>query len=118
MPGVKVEGAALGGTVENSFYKIKLDDKSGQLLNWEDKRLKGFFEGWGEPGAMHPMHYTPDVYRAGSPWSHAEDWKQPEAHEIRGPLFYESTRLGPMPGAPELEADRCRDPLHASSRAS
>jgi hypothetical protein len=104
--GVHVEGGPIGGTVETPRYKIKLDDKSGQLFTWEDKLLKTVFdclEPSLNPPALRAMHYTPDVYRPGVPWSHADDWNHPESHEVRGPLFYETVRLGPMPGAPEME---------------
>lgn len=105
--GVRVEGGAIGGTVETARFKIKLDDKSGQLYTWEDKNLKVLFDCW-EPGAKPPalraMHYTPDVFRPGVAWSHADDWQQPESQEVRGPLFYETMRRGPMPGAPEIES--------------
>lgn len=104
-PPVRLEGAALGGTVENQFYKIELDSESGQLLDWNDKRLGftfDFLEKRDNPPKRHDMHYTPDVYRAGSAWSHVGDWKKPEAHELRGPIFCETIRLGEMPGAPEL----------------
>jgi len=102
---INFTGGALGGSVENEFYKIDLDAESGQMMAWRDKRLDFTFD-WMEnrenPPRRLAMQYTPDVYRAGSPWSHSSDWKKPEAHELRGPVFAETLRLGPMPGAPEL----------------
>jgi len=105
-PLVKVEGGAVGGTIETEQFKIKLDDKSGQLLTWEDKTLKTVFdclEPSGTPPYLRAMHYTPDAYRPGASWSHVEDWVQPPSQETRGLLFYETVRLGAMPGVPELE---------------
>ena len=104
---LKLEGGALGGTVDNRHYTIGLDPKSGQLMEWRDKRLDVRFHYW-ETQGREPyefgMNYTPDAYRKGSPWSHVSDWKAPETQTLAGPVFCETVRWGEMPGAPELSA--------------
>ncbi|HVF09278.1 MAG TPA: hypothetical protein VNA16_00645, partial [Abditibacteriaceae bacterium] len=102
---ITFQGSALGGSIENEFYKVDLAVESGQMMALHDKRVDfafNFIDKRANPPQPLEMQYTPDVYRAGSPWSHASDWKKPEAHELRGSIFCETLRHGPMPGAPEL----------------
>lgn len=104
---VRLQGSAIGGTVENRFYRIALQEQGGQLESWFDKRFNlkfEYFEGRSNPPGPHPIQITPDVFRHGAPWSHASDWKEPAKREIAGPVFVETIRGGPMAGAPEILA--------------
>jgi len=103
--GIDVKGSAIGGTVENEHYKIKLARKSGQLESWLDKRLGvnfRYIEDRAKPPGPFPISITPDLYRYGVPWSHASDWERARKRERLGPIFYETVRGGPMPGVPEV----------------
>jgi len=104
---VRLNGNALGGTVENTDYTIKLDTQSGQLFTWYDKRLDMRFE-YVDPRLeknenAQVMHRTPDVYPY-DPWSHAFDWRNPVNRTIAGPVFCETLRWGDMPGVPQVFA--------------
>ena len=104
---VSLQGGARGGTVENAFYAIHLDPQSGQMLRWEDKRLKTTFAYIDArpvvKDSLTVMHRTPDLFRVGAPWSHALEWTNPATRVISGPLFCETIRWGPMPAAPEVQ---------------
>jgi len=102
---VNLEGGALGGTVSNDAYEIKLDDTCGQFYTWYDKRLKVKFEYKdtrpGVTGQQAVIHRTPDLYRANKSWTHALDWKTPENRVVTGPVMVETIRWGEMPWVPE-----------------
>ena len=104
--GVRLEGGAMGGTVENELYRIKLESKSGQLLAWHDKGTGVDFRYEADadnPGSRAAMNYTPDIYAIGVNWSHSDDWRGPEASELIGPVFCETTRRGPMHQVPQVQ---------------
>jgi len=103
---IKLEGGALGGTVSSADYDILLDELSGQLFSWRDKRLNVNYE-YRDPrpqvtGSGLVIHETPDLYQPGVPWSHANDWKNPQNCSLAGPVFVETLRWGEMPGVPEV----------------
>lgn len=99
---LRVVGPSLGGTVENRYYNITLDQKSGQIgtvrLKERPKARLYFAQG--------PIHWNPDIYAPGlAPWSHTMEWNPPPHRvEIRGPVLYRTTRWGPMPGVPQASA--------------
>jgi len=104
-PGVKLEGGALGGVVENRFYRIALDPRCGLMRSWHDKATGTDFQFVvrRRRGTRHDvMNYTPDVYRVGAPWSHTSDWQQPENRVLSGPVFCETSLWGPMRRVPEV----------------
>ncbi len=45
------------------------------------------------------INRTPDVYRAGQPWSHVFSWNPGQYEEtlVQGPVFIETFRRGVMP---------------------
>ncbi|NQU10992.1 hypothetical protein HQ590_09395 [bacterium] len=104
---IRMESAGNITVVDNGLYTIRLSRRSGQMLTWED-RPRGVRLEYVDPRKLaeddRVINRTPDVYRAGRPWSHVFDWKPGEYQqaEIRGPVFVETTRWGPMPGAEEL----------------
>jgi len=103
---ISLEGGALGGTVSNDAYQIKLDETCGQFHTWYDKRLQVKFEYKDTrqevTGNQAVIHRTPDMYRANAPWTHALDWVKPANRVIIGPVMVETLRWGDMPGAPEV----------------
>ena len=106
-PPIRMEGSAPGGTVENSHYRITLDPRCGLLQVWHDKPTGvdfHYLEKRGDPPFEFAMNYTPDVYRVGQPWSHAMDWREPNAQTLRGPVFCETSVWAPMPNVPEIQA--------------
>jgi len=102
---IKLDGGALGGTVSNDAYEIKLDDTCGQFFSWIDKRLGVKFEYKdtrpGVVGQQAVIHRTPDLYRANKSWTHALDWKAPANRVVTGPVMVETVRWGEMPWVPE-----------------
>lgn len=98
----RLEGGPVRGTVEHSAYRIQLDDPSGQLGAWYDRALDVEFAftrpSRGGEVRYNAMHYTPDVFDDRVPWAHADDWVDPEARVIAGPVFLDTIRHGPMPG--------------------
>jgi len=88
--------------VENAFYSIRMSPLSGQFMTWDDKALKTRFD-YVDPRKLEEsarvINRTPDVYRPGTTWSHALDWKTGEYQRvmIRGPVFLETIRWGKLP---------------------
>ena len=104
---VSLEGSALGGRVQNEHYVIELEADSGQLVRWDEKntgRSFTFLRDPADPASRGAMHYTPDVYRIGASWAHADDWDGPPFQEVRGPVFCETARWAPMRDVPEVTA--------------
>lgn len=101
---IRLKGGALGGTVQNNFYSIELHKLSGQIFRWQEKGVGTAFEyvDLQKEALKTGIHQTPDAGRVGSPWTHTYDWRNPEHRSIEGPVFVETLRWGPMPGAPEL----------------
>jgi len=98
-----------GTFIENSFYRIQLCPKSGQMFSWFDKRLSVELK-YDDPRKLRPdlrvINRTPDVCREGKPWSHAFDW-DPDEYETRalaGRIFCETIRWGKMHEVPEASA--------------
>jgi hypothetical protein len=90
-----VSGQGLGKMIENSFYKIALQDKSGAIHEITEKatgiRLEHKLETNGA------VHWNPDVYAPPHAWYHASDWDHPPATEVSGPVFYSLRRAMPLP---------------------
>ena len=103
---ITLNGGALGGTVSNDAYEIKLDETCGQFHTWVDKRLGVRFayddDRKGVDGQQAVIHRTPDLYRANKPWTHALDWKNPQSRVVTGPVMVETLRWGEMPWTPEV----------------
>jgi hypothetical protein len=101
---IRLEGGALGGVVSNTAYRITLQETSGQILAWFDRRVGVHFQLQGQgveagPGAV--IHRTPDLFGNGKEWSHVLDWKSPAHRDLAGPVMVETARWGEMPWMPE-----------------
>ena len=98
-----VTGEGVGKTVENPFYKIKLDKNSGAFEQIFVKQgLDIMLEHKLETNGA--VHWNPDVYAPPLPWVHASDWQKPEFEEISGPVFYMSRRFAPLPHMTSVKA--------------
>ncbi|MEW6741498.1 MAG: hypothetical protein AB1486_01965 [Planctomycetota bacterium] len=94
-----------GTIVENSFYRIDLDPRCGQLNSFVIKGAPA-----GTPRLTNStsgtVHWNPDTYGDNGRWGHSFSWDPPERTHVaaRGPLLYRVTRSGRMPGSnPEVE---------------
>ena len=99
---LSVSGSGLGLTVENSFYKIRLQETSGSVDEVHMKMgvNKTFDHHLETNGAVH---WNPDVYAPPRQWMHASDWSPPASCTmIQGPVFLMTTRSGPLPQYPEV----------------
>jgi hypothetical protein len=98
-----ISGEGLGVSIENSFYRVDLHDKSGQIHGIFLKQgVDVLFEHNVE--APGPLHWNPDVYAPPRIWSHACDWDPPENYTtISGPIFITTKRWGPLPDYPDVQ---------------
>jgi hypothetical protein len=89
------KGAGLGRTIENGFYSIVLQEKSGVVHEILEKttgiRLEHKLETNGA------VHWNPDVYAPPHAWYHSSDWSDPAATEVVGPVFYSLNLKGRLP---------------------
>jgi len=99
---LSVSGSGLGLTVENSFFKIRLQETSGSVDEVYMKMgiNKTFDHHLETNGAVH---WNPDVYAPPRQWMHASDWNPPASYTtIQGPVFLMTTRSGSLPQYPEV----------------
>lgn len=98
-----VTGEGFGLTVENSFYRIRLQATSGAIDEIVMKMGKDqLFEHHLETNGA--VHWNPDVYAPPREWTHTSDWDPPAGSAtIRGPIFLMTKRWGPMPQYPEVQ---------------
>jgi len=97
-----VSGSGLGLTVENSFYKVRLQETSGSVDEVHMKMgvNKTFDHHLETNGAVH---WNPDVYAPPRQWIHASDWNPPPSYTAtQGPVFLMTTRSGPLSQYPEV----------------
>jgi Glycosyl hydrolases family 38 C-terminal domain. len=82
---LKVSGQGLGKIIENKYYKVTLNRKSGVIYEITEKntglRLEHKLETNGS------IHWNPDVYSPPHSWYHTSDWENPPYHQIEGPIF-------------------------------
>ena len=98
---LKVSGEGLGQTVENDFYRIVLDEKSGQLFSVFVKQgLDIMLEHKLETNGA--VHWNPGSYSPPHAWVHASDWENPEMEQITGPIFHQTRRYAPLPHLPHM----------------
>jgi hypothetical protein len=99
---LSISGEGLGLTVENSYYKTKLHDLSGQLDEIFLKQgVNVTFDHHIETNGA--MHWNPDIYAPPRIWSHASDWDPPENYTtISGPIFFTTKRWGILPDYPDV----------------
>ena len=89
------KGKDLGRTIENAFYKIVLQEKSGVIYEIVEKTTKIQLEHKLETNGA--IHWNPDVYAPPHAWYHSSDWSNPAATEVAGPVFYSLNLKGSLP---------------------
>ena len=89
------KGANLGRTIENNFYKIVLQEKSGVIYEIVEKSTKIRLEHKLETNGA--IHWNPDIYSPPHAWYHSSDWSNPRATEVAGPVFYSLNLKGALP---------------------
>ncbi len=99
---LKVKGQGIGKTIENNFYRITLNKKSGVIYEITEKtsgtRLEHKLETNGS------VHWNPDVYAPPHSWLHTSDWENPSFAETTGPVVYAIRIFGPLPYYPNVLA--------------
>lgn len=90
-----ISGEGLGKTIENSHYRIVLDEKSGMITEIVEKETGLKLEHKLETNGA--IHWNPGTYSPPHAWSHASDWEEPDFTEVAGPLFYSLHRAAPLP---------------------
>lgn len=102
-----VEGDSLNAVVENKFYRVKLDDRSGQIVSFD---LKGRDH---DPvptltnSLSNAAHWNPDSFADNGKWGHTFAWNPPDETIVttRGPILFRITNSGRMPDAtPQVHA--------------
>jgi hypothetical protein len=89
------KGKLLGRTIENSAYKIVLQEKSGVIYEIVEKKTGIRLEHKLETNGA--IHWNPDVYSPPHAWYHSSDWSTPQATEVTGPVFYSLNLKGTLP---------------------
>lgn len=92
---LRVSGKGLGRIIENSFYRIELDEKSGMIFKILEKKSKTLLEHKLETNGA--IHWNPGAYSPPHAWTHCSDWDLPEFSEVEGPVFYTLRRSAPLP---------------------
>ena len=97
-----VTGDGLELVIENSYYRVKLHSKSGQLDEILVKQgVNAVFDHHVETNGA--MHWNPDIYAPPRIWSHASDWDPPaNVQTTGGPIFFSIQRWGPLPDYPDV----------------
>ncbi len=89
------KGTNLGRTIENNFYRIVLQEKSGVIYEIVEKTTKIQLEHKLETNGA--IHWNPDIYSPPHAWYHSSDWSNPQATEVAGPVFYSLNLKGSLP---------------------
>jgi hypothetical protein len=89
------KGRGFGRTIENAFYRIVLNEKSGVVHEIVEKTTGIQLEHKLETNGA--IHWNPDVYAPPHAWYHSSDWSDPEAREVVGPVFYSLNLKGRLP---------------------
>ena len=92
---LKISGAGLAKTIENSFTKVVLHPKSGTIYEVLEKSSRVTLEHKLETNGS--LHWNPDVYAPPHAWYHCSDWENPAYKEDVGPVFYSLRREAPLP---------------------
>ncbi|HVP91138.1 MAG TPA: hypothetical protein VMS75_07980 [Terriglobales bacterium] len=88
-------GRLFGRTVENGFYRITLQEKSGVIYEIMEKTTGLKLEHKLETNGA--VHWNPDIYAPPHAWYHSSDWSDPKADEVAGPVFYSLNLKGALP---------------------
>ncbi len=97
---LKVTGEGLGKAIENSFFRVTLNKKSGVIYEITEKASKTRLEHKLETNGS--IHWNPCVYSPPHAWYHTSDWENPPFTEISGPLFYSIRIAAPIPYYPNV----------------
>ena len=89
------KGRLLGRTIENGFYRITLQEKSGVIYEIVEKTTGLKLEHKLETNGA--VHWNPDIYAPPHAWYHSSDWSDPKADEVAGPVFYSLNLKGALP---------------------
>lgn len=92
---LKVTGKGLGKIIENSFYRIELDEKSGMIFKILEKKSRTLLEHKLETNGA--IHWNPGAYSPPHAWTHCSDWDLPAFSEVEGIIFYSLRRSAPLP---------------------
>jgi hypothetical protein len=95
-------GKPIGKTIENSFYKVTLNKKSGVIYEITEKSSKTLLEHKLETNGS--IHWNPGVYSPPHTWTHTSDWESPDFVEVSGPVFYSIRINAPLPHYPQVLA--------------
>jgi hypothetical protein len=90
-----VSGDGLGKSIENEFYRVLLDEKSGMITEIVEKQTDTKLEHKLETNGA--IHWNPGTYSPPHSWSHCSDWENPPFSEVTGPIFYSLHRAAPLP---------------------
>ena len=94
------EGQPIGKTIENNFYKVTLNKKSGVIYEITEKSSKTLFEHKLETNGS--VHWNPCLYSPPHTWTHTSDWENPPYVEVNGPVFYSIRITAPLPFYPQV----------------
>jgi len=94
------EGQPIGKTIENNFYKVTLNKKSGVIYEITEKTSKTLFEHKLETNGS--IHWNPCLYSPPHTWTHTSDWENPPYVEVNGPVFYSIRITAPLPFYPQV----------------
>lgn len=99
---LNVSGEGLDLTIDNSFYKARLHEKSGAIEEIVLKQgVNAVFDHHLETNGA--LHWNPGVYAPPRTWTHASDWDPPENYIVeKGPVFTMTKRWGMLPQYPEV----------------
>jgi hypothetical protein len=100
-------GENLARTIENGFYRIALQEKSGVIYEITEKTTGIKLEHKLETNGA--IQWNPDVYSPPHSWYHSSDWSDPAATEVAGPVFYSMNLKGVLPYPKGVDIGiRCR----------
>jgi hypothetical protein len=89
-------------TIENNFYKVTLNKKSGVIYEIIEKSSKTLLEHKLETNGS--IHWNPGVYSPPHTWTHTSDWESPDFVDVGGPVFYSIRINAPLPHYPQVLA--------------
>jgi hypothetical protein len=92
-------GQPIGKTIENNFYKVTLNKKSGVIYEITEKSSKTLLEHKLETNGS--IHWNPGLYSPPHTWTHTSDWENPPFVEVNGPVFYSIRIAAPLPFYPQ-----------------
>lgn len=104
---LKVEGPSLGATIENEYYTMGLDKRSGQIAYVELRSNAGKPVPRLTNSYSYAAHWNPDSFSDNGKWGHTFAWNPPDSTVVtaRGPILFRITNSGRMPDlTPQVHA--------------